>query len=714
MQLKYFTLLALPLLASGSRSAVTTGSPMEKVVELLTDLKGRIITDGELEQKAYDKYGCWCETTSARKADAIVQAKADLRALGQSILKLKGRVATRNAEIAELKDDISKNQAAQDQATSVRNKENAAYMATTSEMKQAIASLQDAVKVLGDATGKVTLLQSTAGARERAAQGVTRALQALPSTANLKQDQIALLSEFAASGASSKYAPQSASIQGILTDMYTTFSANVEQETRTEAQKNRAFEDFMATKQQEMLDAQATQAKKEEELAEAERDLAETTATYDETEAQMNADIKFFDVTKKACQDKSGEWDVRVEMRKQELEGIKEALKLLTSDEARELFASAIKPGMETSFLQVSRSSNMTPQQSAYAVLKKHASSAHSLRLASLAALVQTSKTGHFEEVIKSIEDLKGTLADEGKSDQEKRDTCKEEYQKIASKIADLTWKIKNNEAKIDKLEKAIELRKVEKAKTILEIQNVEKEIKEMEDQRKAENEAFLNAKAEDEAAIELLGKTKDVLSKFYKENKIEMGKLQGAALIQKPEFEVSEDQAPDATFSDKGGRKNESKGIISIISMIMEDLQDEVKNGKKNEAQAQLDFEAELETAQNLKSELIAKKEELSDIIAKRNVEKTEENQDKTKNEGDLKDEEDYRAEIKPDCDFMLKYFEARFNARQQEMNGLTSAEEFLAGASASHDLQAPALIATEKFDDDALPRAGFLHLSK
>merc|ERR1719487_477831 len=132
MQMKLLAVLALALFASASAGSVSasTGSPVEKVVELLTDLKTRIVTDGEIEQKAYDKYACWCENTSKRKANAIVQAKADLRALGQSILKLKGLVATRNAEIAELKADIKENQAAQDQATSVRNKENAAYMAT--------------------------------------------------------------------------------------------------------------------------------------------------------------------------------------------------------------------------------------------------------------------------------------------------------------------------------------------------------------------------------------------------------------------------------------------------------------------------------------------------------------------------------------------------------------------------------------------------------
>ena len=39
--------------------------------------------------KVYDKYACWCETTSNRKADNINQGTAAARVLGQTILKLK-------------------------------------------------------------------------------------------------------------------------------------------------------------------------------------------------------------------------------------------------------------------------------------------------------------------------------------------------------------------------------------------------------------------------------------------------------------------------------------------------------------------------------------------------------------------------------------------------------------------------------------------------
>ena len=46
-------------LVAGLQLAVTTGSPVEKVVELIKELKGKIETDAANEQKIYDKFACW-------------------------------------------------------------------------------------------------------------------------------------------------------------------------------------------------------------------------------------------------------------------------------------------------------------------------------------------------------------------------------------------------------------------------------------------------------------------------------------------------------------------------------------------------------------------------------------------------------------------------------------------------------------------------------
>merc|ERR1719453_2839740 len=244
-----------------------------------------------------------------------------------------------------------------------------------------------------------------------------------------------------------------------------------------EASKNRVFEDFIATKQQELIKMTEIKAKKEEEKAEAEDQLAEATQAYDETEAQMKADIEFFDATKAACEAKHAEWTTRAELRAEEVEGIKKALEILTSDEARELFGKSIKPGMEA-LLQLGSVTAGAAEMAgmrAFAALRTAAGRSHSLRLASLAAEVRTAKVGHFDKVIAAIDKMIQVLKDEEAGDIANRGQGKDEYQKIESKVKDLSWKIEKNEAKIDKLEQLIKLRTAEKVKTVEDIESTEK-----------------------------------------------------------------------------------------------------------------------------------------------------------------------------------------------------------------------------------------------
>merc|ERR1712224_440341 len=137
------------------------------------------------------------------------------------------------------------------------------------------------------------------------------------------------------------------------------------------------------------------------------------------------------------------------------------------------------------------------------------------------------------------------------------------------------------------------------------------------------------------------------------------------------PVFEVSEDQAPEANFAGKGSRKQQTKGIVGLMSMLIEDAEDEIKNGIKNEAEAQLEFEKQLKAAEQLLEDLKEKKTSLSAQIANLNEKKDEEHADMNSNDADLKDEKAYLAKIKPDCDWIIGAFEKRAAARAAEMEG-------------------------------------------
>jgi peptidoglycan hydrolase CwlO-like protein len=282
------------------------------------------------------------------------------------------------------------------------------------------------------------------------------------------------------------------------------------------------------------------------------------------------------------------------------------------------------------------------------------------------------------------------TLHAENLADISKRDQCKQEYLDTESTIKQLTWEIEKNVAKIDKLESTIAEKEEEKAQTIQAIADVEAEIAAMIKQREEENAAFLHAKSEDLDAIELLHSAKTALKAYFEKNDIKLGKIQAGVkeivLRQDPNegpaFERSQWDAPEAEFKGKGARKGESKDIISILTMLIEDLNDEVRNAMKNEEHTQLKFEEAKAAAEKLREELIAKKVSLEEQIASLQEEKAEEEALKATNEALLKDEVDYRKSITPDCDWIIGAFEKRAAARTAEVNGLTGAKDYLSGA--------------------------------
>mmetsp|Transcript_69181 Transcript_69181/g.126270 ORF Transcript_69181/g.126270 Transcript_69181/m.126270 type:complete len:722 (+) Transcript_69181:95-2260(+) len=717
--MKLSAICSLCILSSAAaltfRTKAQTGSPVERVVTLLKDLASEIETDSKIEQKMYDKYACWCEKTSKRKAANIETGLDDMRALSQEILSLKGLVATRKAEIAELASQIADTEAAMDEATNLRSKENSAFMAESAEMKDALSALQSAVTVLVKATlpGASSFVQQEAQAQSRTA--VRAVLSALPSRVDLSADRVSMLSTFA--GAGGGYAPQSATIQGILSDMYTTFAADLESSTALEAKRNKEYEMEMSIKAATKKDLEEEKARKEAELAEAESNLADSSAEYDDTFGQKEADIKFFDETKKACTTKFEEWSLRKELRAEEVAGIEKAIEILTADEARDTFQVAIKPGKEvgadasiaTTFLQLHSAGDTTaPTVKAYDALKAQASHSHSLRLAALAVRIRTTKVGHFDEVIKAIDSMMETLKTEGADDLTKKTECLEEYQKINLTVSDLTWKIEVNDAMIAKLKAKIAKDTKTKDETIAEIDATNDYKAAITKVREDEHTAFLKAKADDQKAVSLLTDAKTALFAYYKNRSIAIGPIQGAikglSLRQDPVFSVSEDQAPDATLSGKASHKGEAKDILSLMTYLIEDLEDEIRNGISTEASQLAAYNEEMATADALIQKLDAKKVALEGAISAAGEDKVAEETLKTTNEADLSAEEGYHSDIKPDCDWMLGAFDKRAEARATEMTGLTQAKEYLAGQSSLLE-KAPKI-----FDDNRLSSIRFL----
>jgi len=688
--------------------------PIEMVVGLIKELKAKLEADEDAEQKIYNKFACWCETTSDRKAKAITEAKEEVARLGNLVLELKGNVATLAHEIAELTKDIAENEAAQEEATALRQKENSEYMAEKTELEQAINALERAIIVLGKGT---KLLQSD---QQQVMKDVKRAIALLPTYNQLEPVKLHEVTAFLrdphaafvqTSKSKAAYNPASSTIIGILKDMYDTMTSDLESQTEAEATGQKNFEDLIATKAKQLATLQATLAKKEEKKADIEKQLADADQALEDITNQMKEDTKFFDEMKAACKAKADEWNIRTTMRAEEIEGINKALEVLTSDEARKIFQKSIKPGFEKtpSFLQLSLDGTMSaPTARAYGALKRAAGKSHSIRLAALAATLRSS--GAFKVVIDEIDKMLSVLKEEEAADIEQRDWCKEETFKKEAEKSRYEYKIEKTEAKIVKLTEKKEELEASIVATQKEIDLTHEEIIEMEDTRTQEHDAFLEAKDLDEKAIDLLKMAIEHMTSFYKKNEIDMGEIQGSMkFLQKqgPEFEVSEDQAPDATFSDAGHRKGQSKGIVSILTMLVEDLTSEIANGIKAEDEAQAEFEKQVHTAKELIATLEEKKVNLETEHAETVEKIAAEEKIQEETEVQLEAVKEELAEMKPNCDWLLGAFEKRREKRKIEAEGLRQAKNYLSGA------QPGAAALTQQstsFDDLQFPQTSFL----
>merc|ERR1719326_173923 len=140
---------------------------------------------------------------------------------------------------------------------------------------------------------------------------------------------------------------------------------------------------------------------------------------------------------------------------------------------------------------------------------------------------------------------------------------------------------------------------------------------------------------------------------------------------------------------------------------MIKEDLEDEITNGIKAEELSQKEYAKARAAAEKLIATLEEKKTNLEEAKAESDVKIGDAEQLQEETEVLLHAKKEELAEMKPNCDWILKAFETRREKRKAEMEGLLQAKSYLSGA-------APAggesmLEKSVSFNDDVLPKLTF-----
>merc|ERR1719359_766401 len=122
-------------------AAATTVSPVQKVIQLLDDLKAKVEGDLDRESKLMAEYTTWCDEEANAKEDAITSSKRTIGDLTATIEDAKGQIATLGSTIEEVTGKISSSEADLNSATSIRNKENADFSSAEKELVDTTDSL---------------------------------------------------------------------------------------------------------------------------------------------------------------------------------------------------------------------------------------------------------------------------------------------------------------------------------------------------------------------------------------------------------------------------------------------------------------------------------------------------------------------------------------------------------------------------------------------
>jgi len=639
--------------------------PVTKVINLLKDMVKQLEKEAEEDEEVYNKVACWCSTNDKEKTKSIADAEQRIDRLVNKIEEETASSSRLNTEIKNLEVEVEKNQKSLDQATANRKKELAEFNEDEKDTLQSISALKSAVTVLSKHNGGAALLDMQAALRstfhthQEKISGMLSAKESktVQSFLQSPEDYFDAEPTFKQS-----YAPQSGEIFGILKNMLSTFEADLSQAQKDEMQSQSAYEQLKAAKEDEIKEGQDHLEEKQEELANTDESLAQAKEDLEDTRTSLAADQSFLANLKEKCQLTDQEYEQRTKTRQEEISAVSEALSFLTSDEAHDLFSRTFN------FVQKAQVTTSDAQLRASKIL---AEVAHKTSSAQLAALAGEVKRDAFVKVKKAIDDMIAKLLQDKEDEIKQKDFCIEELNTNERETELKNRDKEETQAKIDTLTNEIETLTNEIDTLKAEIASLQTELKRAGEDREQENKDFQETVADQRATVKLLEKTLDVLKGFY--NK----KHKGASLAQ-------EDPAgPPPPPGFKSYKKNSgSGGVMGMIQQIIADAKTEEAEAIQAEKDAQSAYES---FVKDTNDSITAKQDSItdkSDTKAKKEGELTDSKKDLENIMIELEELANENADLHKACDFTLKNFDVRQQARDEEVEGLREAKAALSGA--------------------------------
>jgi len=650
-------------------------SPVQKVIELLEDCKGKVAKDLAAEAAVMEEYTTFCDDELKEKGYAIETASREIGELGATIEDSKATVLAKSDEISELGSIGAAKDKELADATAVRSAKKEEFVAAEAELVKSVDECSRAVTALEK--GMAFLQGGKKREAKKQLKAVNMALTAIVGGISIDTESTRKLKSFLQQNSADTenddltlkqpqakmvaYESKSGGIIATVKEMQAKAEAELSALRKKETADTHEFKMLESSLSSEISHttekhgaAIKAKAAAEETQASAEGDLAETEKT-------KAADEEYSSTLKTECETAAKEWTARQASAKEEMAAI---------DKAKEILSTGVVAftQVKASLKRVKSDDDDDEESDASSnvrnkLVRKIQSLGKQFHSFGLMQLASVASSDPFVKIRGLIEDMIAKLLKEAEEEATQKAFCDAEMGKSKTSQAEKTATIDKLQTRIDGAEATIaELTEAVKTleSEVASIDAAQAEATKIRTTEKADNTAAISDfKQSADAVIAAMG----VLKGFYG----------GAALIQ------TNSKTGRPSFG--GAKSDTGSSIISVLEVAESDFTRLLAETETAEDAAADAYEKSTEENKVSKATKLTDAKAKESEIKSLTVQLGHSKEDHASTSSELDAVNAYIDKLRPQCEEKVMSYAEKKAAREAEIAGLKEALEILEG---------------------------------
>jgi len=271
-------------------------NPIRRLVTMMQKMEKKVIAEGEAQEKAFNKYMCYCKSSTAALSASIAAGEEKVPQIESQIEELTASEAQLTSDLAAHQQDRADAKGSIGDATGKREEEAAQFAKESGDYNTNIKALGGAIPAIEQGLGG-SFVQTSSGRR----------VQKLLQNADLQTADASVVTAFLQGGASMR--GSSGEIVGILKQMKEDMEADLKELTAAEDSAIATFNELVAAKEKEIAAATAAIEDKSARKGETSVSLANAKHDLSDTSANLADDQKFLADMKGACGEQEKAWE---------------------------------------------------------------------------------------------------------------------------------------------------------------------------------------------------------------------------------------------------------------------------------------------------------------------------------------------------------------------------------------------------------------------